>query len=109
MLFNEIDVINKLKSPNVVRLLDVFETSSEYYIIQEYCNNGVLRNLIKNGNVFTEAEALKVLKWILTGYLELIHHGIVHCDLRPENIFIHNDIYKLYDFREAETVIIIYF
>ena len=62
MLFTEIEIMKKLKSPNIVNLLDVFETFSEYYIIQEYCNGDVLRNLIKNGKVFTEPEALKVLK-----------------------------------------------
>ena len=34
--------MQKLKSPNIVGLLDVMETSNNYYIIQEYCDDGDL-------------------------------------------------------------------
>ena len=104
--------MKKLKSPNVVRVFDVVETFHDYYIIQEYCNGGDFRNLIKNKKIFSESDALIVLKGILSGFIELLQHRIIHRDLKPESIFIHYDdgnaVYKLTDFSQARTVINIY-
>jgi serine/threonine protein kinase len=36
-LMNEIRVMKQLDSPYIVKFLDVFETSNNYYIVQEYC------------------------------------------------------------------------
>jgi len=34
--------MQKLKSPNIVSLFDVMETTNNYYIIQEFCDGGDL-------------------------------------------------------------------
>ena len=38
-LFSEIQILQLLKSENVVRVLDVMESSHNYYIIQEICDS----------------------------------------------------------------------
>lgn len=38
-LFSEIQILQLLKSENVVKVLDVMESSHNYYIIQEICDN----------------------------------------------------------------------
>lgn len=38
----EIKVLQKLKSPNIVDCLDIFYTENNYYIIQELCDQGDL-------------------------------------------------------------------
>ena len=38
-LFSEIQILQLLKSDNVVKVLDVMESSHNYYIIQEICDN----------------------------------------------------------------------
>lgn len=37
-LISEIKIMQRLKSPNIVSLLDVMETVNNYYIVQEYCD-----------------------------------------------------------------------
>jgi calcium-dependent protein kinase len=39
-LMSEIRIMQKLKSHNIVMLLDVLETGNNYYIIQEFCDGG---------------------------------------------------------------------
>lgn len=46
-LISEIKVMQKLKSPNIVQLMDVMETNNNYYIIQEYCDSGDLDKMIE--------------------------------------------------------------
>jgi len=38
-LFSEIQILQLLKSENIVRMLDVMESSHNYYIIQEICDS----------------------------------------------------------------------
>ena len=46
-LFSEIEILKSLKSPNIVGFLDVMESKHCYYIIQEFCDGGELRGLMK--------------------------------------------------------------
>lgn len=41
-LMNEIKIMRDLTGNNVVRLIDVLETTNNYYIVQEYCDGGDL-------------------------------------------------------------------
>ena len=41
-LYQEIKVMKKLKSEYVVRLLDILETSNNFYMVQEFCDGGDL-------------------------------------------------------------------
>ncbi len=46
-LFSEIQILQLLKSENVVKVLDVMESSHNYYIIQEICDNDLEKYLTK--------------------------------------------------------------
>jgi serine/threonine protein kinase len=41
-LMNEIKVMKKLKSKYIVELVDILETTNNYYLIQEFCDSGDL-------------------------------------------------------------------
>lgn len=38
-LLSEIQIMSKIKSPNVVGFFDVLESKHNYYIVQELCDN----------------------------------------------------------------------
>lgn len=103
-LFSEIQIMKKLKSEYVVDLIDVLETSNNYYIIQEYCDGGDFRSELKKKKNLSEFEALNVMRDLLTGFMDLLKNGIIHRDLKPENILIKGNQHKLADFGFARTV-----
>ncbi|KRX02399.1 Protein kinase-like domain [Pseudocohnilembus persalinus] len=103
-LFSEIQVMKKLKSEYVVELIEVLETSNNYYIIQELCDSGDLRHILKKKKNLSEQEALQVLKDLLSGFTELLKNGIIHRDLKPENILCAKGKFKLADFGFARAV-----
>ncbi|EGR28771.1 protein kinase domain protein [Ichthyophthirius multifiliis] len=103
-LFQEISIMKKFKNQNIVELIDVLETSNNYYIIQEFCDGGDLRTCLKRKQCLSEQEAVYVIKDLLNGFIELIKNGVIHRDLKPENILIKGDSYKLADFGFAKTV-----
>lgn len=45
-----------------------------------------------------EKEAIKIIKQIVNGIKELHSLNITHRDLKPDNIFIHDGVYKIADF-----------
>lgn len=103
-LQKEIKVMQTLKGINVVRLLDVFKSVSNTYLIQEFCNGGDFRGYLTKKVKLPEAEARKVLNDYLTGFQEMVKNGLIHRDLKPENILINDGIYKIADFGFATHV-----
>ncbi|CAD8170006.1 unnamed protein product [Paramecium octaurelia] len=99
-LVNEMTILKKLHSKNIVRLLDVCENQQNYYLIQEFCQQGDLRKILKQKQL-EEQEAIRILHDILSGYQILLKNGIVHRDIKPENILNSNGVFKLGDFGMA--------
>ena len=47
-LFSEIQILQLVKSENIVRVLDVMESSHNYYIIQEICDSDLEKYIDQN-------------------------------------------------------------
>ena len=55
-------------------------------------------NLQTNSNITNASQLFKCLREMLLA-LQLVHEkGMVHLDLKPDNIFVHDGLYKLGDF-----------
>ena len=98
-LKNEIEIMKKLKSPNIVEFNDVFFTKNNIYIMSQYCNGGDLRSIMtKKKGPFLESEALTIGRDIINAFRVIVGNGILHRDLKPENILCHEGVYKIADF-----------
>jgi serine/threonine protein kinase len=99
----EIDIMKLCRHPNVVRLLDHFENSEYIFIVMEYLSGGDLGNHlhVKNFN-FTEKRASEILFQIAQGLNYLHSYGVLHRDLKPDNIMLsdssENATIKIMDF-----------
>lgn len=95
----EIEILKRLKHPNVIKIHHIFEDEKKIYIIMEFCENGELFNRIVEKKSLTENEAALFYYQLING-LEYIHkNGIVHRDLKPENLLLSkNDLLKVIDF-----------
>lgn len=70
-------ILQLLKSENVVKVLDVMESSHNYYIIQEICDSD-LERYIEQHKEISEQEAINFLRQICNGFIALVKEGIVH-------------------------------
>eukprot|EP01083_Nonionella_stella_P184125 667318_1 len=90
-LQREIQILKKLKSPYIVELCDLFETSKYLYIVMEICKGGELFDQIAtmdyiNGARYTEQDVHNIMHQLASGVQHMHDMGIVHRDLKPENI-----------------------
>ena len=95
----ETNLMKRLNHPSIVRILETFETNEYMLIIMEYINGGNLYSFVKKRRKLTEQTA-KFLFWQIIHGIHYMHSvGIVHRDIKLENILIdlHNNV-KICDF-----------
>src|SRR6266404_5944649 len=87
----EIVIMKLIDHPNIMRLYDVWETSTELYLILEYVEGGELFDyLCKRGRLSTP-EALGYFQQIIAAINYCHHFNIAHRDLKPENLLLDQD------------------
>ncbi|EKM81847.1 hypothetical protein AGABI1DRAFT_70363, partial [Agaricus bisporus var. burnettii JB137-S8] len=98
----EIVVMKLIDHPNIMRLYDVWETSTHLYLILEYIQGGELFDHICKYGPLSLSEALKYFHQII-GAVDYFHRfNVAHRDLKPENILLdHNYNIKIADFGMA--------
>ncbi|MCD7471403.1 hypothetical protein HAX54_011812 [Datura stramonium] len=86
---NELDLLQKIRHPNVVQFLGAVTQSSPMMIITEYLPKGDLRAFLKQKGALKPTMAVKLALDIARGMNYLHEHkpeAIIHRDLEPENI-----------------------
>lgn len=105
-LQEEIEVLQALQHPNIIKVFGYhqFEKLQLTAISLEYLRGGSLREKIVAGPL-SEAEAIQVATDVLSGLEYLHQRGILHGDIKPDNIlFSAENIAKLADFGLAREV-----
>ena len=89
-VLNEITILKSLDHPNILKILDFFNTYASFNIITEYCPYGELFSEITKVNRFDEGQAAFILNQILMAISYCHSKNVIHRDLKPENIMIVN-------------------
>ncbi|KAG8214995.1 Pkinase-domain-containing protein [Butyriboletus roseoflavus] len=82
----EIVIMKLIEHPNVMRLYDVWETSSELYLILEYVEGGELFDYLCTRGRLAPPEALACFQQIIAAVDYCHRFGVAHRDLKPENL-----------------------
>lgn len=105
----EIKVHRIMTHPNIVRFIDCFDTVEHVCLLMEYCNSNTLDEYIKkNSTGICEEDTKRLVKQVLHAVHYMHKNSIIHCDIKPSNIFINiNDqnrmMLKLGDFGFCKT------
>ncbi|MGG4266326.1 Stk1 family PASTA domain-containing Ser/Thr kinase [Peribacillus simplex] len=88
-----------LAHPNIVSIYDVGEEDSIYYIVMEYVDGFTLKQYIQKYYPIPVDEALDIMKQITAAISHAHHNGIIHRDIKPQNILIDKEgTVKITDF-----------
>ncbi len=96
---NEFRAISLLNHPNIVQVYDVSFTQHIQCIVMEYIDGITLKEYIEQEKVIRWKEAVHFSTQILRGLQHAHDRGIVHRDIKPQNIMLLSDgTIKLTDF-----------
>lgn len=90
-LEREIQVLCKVDHPNCIKLYAVYITPRKVYIVTELVTGGELLDRVTEKGNYTEKDAASIIRQILSGVAYLHSKGIVHRDLKLENMIMLDD------------------
>jgi serine/threonine-protein kinase len=94
-----------LAHPNIVTVHDFGRDGGRNYIVMEFIEGKDLKTLIKEGSPFKVERALDLAIQICAGIGYAHRAGLVHCDVKPQNILVTADgRVKVTDFGIAKAL-----
>ena len=87
-VFQEVYLLKKIKHSNVIRLLEVFESSKHLLMVMEYAGGGDLLRLIKRKGRLQESDAKFIFKQIVYGLAHIHCRSVIHRDIKLDNILL---------------------
>ncbi len=85
---NELKLARKISHKNVCRMYDLNEEKGTQYITMEYVSGEDLKSSIMRVGHLSVGKAVSVTKQICDGLVEAHRLGVVHRDLKPQNIMV---------------------
>ena len=84
--YREAENLSKLRHPNIVKVLEVFDENNTTYYAMEYVDGESLDDYIKSKGRMPEEEVLTQLKDIGEALQYMHDNKMLHLDLKPKNI-----------------------
>jgi serine/threonine protein kinase len=83
---NEIELLKVIDHPNVVQLVDYFEDPFSIYLVLEHLQGYNLMKFIADKQTMSQPVCKRIMRDIFTGLSYLHEIGIVHRDIKLDNI-----------------------
>jgi len=85
---NELKLSRKISHKNVGRMYELMEEKGTRYITMEYVPGEDLKRLIRKVGQFSAGKTVSIGKQVCEGLAEAHRLGVVHRDLKPQNIMV---------------------
>ncbi|MEO1211755.1 MAG: serine/threonine-protein kinase [Cyanobacteria bacterium J06638_20] len=84
----ELRFLLSLEHRNIVTCRALEHTQKGRYLVMDYCEGGTLRGLMQEDVRLSMHQCIKLVADILVALEHAHSRGIVHCDIKPENILL---------------------
>ena len=102
---NELKIARKITHRNICRMHDLGEEGYFHFITMEYVAGEDLKRFIRRAGTLSSGKAVNIAKQVCEGLAEAHRLGVIHRDLKPQNIMIDQDgNAKIMDFGIARFV-----
>jgi serine/threonine protein kinase/Flp pilus assembly protein TadD len=102
---NELKLARQISHKNVCRMYDLNKEDGAYYITMEYVSGEDLKSFIRRAGVLGAGKAIYIAQQVCEGLTEAHRLGVIHRDLKPQNIMIDKDgNAKIMDFGIARSL-----
>uniref|UniRef100_A0A0N5AA92 Protein kinase domain-containing protein n=1 Tax=Syphacia muris TaxID=451379 RepID=A0A0N5AA92_9BILA len=108
-LRTEVEILQKVSHPGVVRFQQMFETPDRIFVVMEKMKGDMLEMILTSEKGRLSERLTEFLVFQVLIALRYLHtQNVVHCDLKPENILLASDAdfpqVKLCDFGFARII-----
>lgn len=87
----EAEAASKMTHHNIVNLLDVGMDGENRYLVMEYVQGKTLKEVIQERGRLSAPLACQIAIRILSALEHAHRNGIIHRDIKPQNILVHSD------------------
>lgn len=99
-------ILAQYDHPSIVRVMSVFEANKTAYLVMRYEEGVTLKELLKETPELEENDLKCLLRSLLDGLEQMHESGVIHRDIKPDNIFLRSDgTPVLLDFGSARQAI----
>lgn len=84
----ELRFLLSLRHSNIVGCQAIEHTATGRHLVMDYCEGGTLRSLMTEEVQLSLPQSVQLITQVLEGLAHAHNRGIVHCDIKPENILL---------------------
>ena len=100
----EIEIAARLRHPNIVPLFDSGEVDGSLFFVMPYEEGQSLRERLRENGALPIADALNVMRDVARALCYAHEHGVVHRDIKPDNVMLSGGAAVVTDFGIAKAV-----
>ena len=87
-IIREINIMKNLDHPHVIKLYEFYKDKENYYLVNEFCTEGDLSEKMQKLKFLPEPIVKILMAQIFSAVFYLNNRGIIHGDLKLENILV---------------------
>ena len=99
---NEVQAGRLLKHPNIVAIYDSQQDTDICFLVMEYVEGKTPKQVMLDKPRLKNQQICRIMHQLLDGLQAAHHQGVIHCDIKPENLLLkNNDNLSITDFGVA--------
>ena len=100
----EIGIAAQLQHPHILTLIDSGEADGLLYYVMPFVEGESLRTRLAREGTLSPAETTRLLRDVVDGLGHAHRHGVIHRDIKPDNVMLAGRHAMLVDFGVAKAV-----